>query len=434
MRQKYDQKVIIPTLAKGIQAQKNLLDFSRACKRDSDHPNFVDGEDDEEGESDQQNYEAELTQAQQNPALQAAFQEYPELRELCVATGIFMQEVRNALRAHGKDYSLIDYNNYHQTASMTGGDLFYSDLSGPSLGVYRSLGLWPMKTAAIYAMNAPYPFFTYRGMLVPIRRYSRDDGLYSLSTLYPFEYNTAVKSGVINNMEISQDPRSESDSDLLNKTIATLGWSLLWQYYGNDVSRFSNLSDHFEMIRNQTQFRLSVNPIIIEKVPDDKRKDYTKQLKASAYNTFTRKSEPLDSIYITENYKAVGYPPKETFIYPATTLNVYNASSAYYVAYRLSYEPSYGDLLYSSSVKSELYKIYNRIVESCIVHDGENRNGLQQFFTTGNDNFRGFYWPDNVHSNTTDRPYLLHRDSIGQAFQEYYNSPLAPDARPETCL
>ncbi|NQZ00402.1 MAG: hypothetical protein HRT45_06995 [Bdellovibrionales bacterium] len=432
MRQKYDDKVILPEIASGPQATNNLLQFSQACRHHEDHPNFQIDDADEMGAEEQAAYEASLTAAQRNPVLKKAFEDYPELQKLCVASGIYMHEVRNVLRMKGKDYSKLNYNNSHKTASIYGGDLNWGDFSsGPNLGTYMTLGLWPIKSAAIYNTYTPHPIFMYYGWFFSYPRFARKDSGYLLSTLYPIESNLAMKSGFVASLDLGGDESDESTKNVMNSTLQTLGWSQIWQYYGNDNKKMSALSDYFTMIRNQTQFTFSINPIIVTKVKESNQPEISKQLKGEIYNTWTRQLEPLDAIYITEDYQGIGPPQRQSFLAPVNDLDIYNKDAAYYFAYRLGYEDQYGDLLKTSSVKSELYKIYKQVLNRCLVRDGNQENGLTQFFNSSNPDFTGIYWPDDTYTNPTAE--MRHRDSVATAYGAYYSTSSLVDVRPETC-
>ncbi|MEO0334885.1 MAG: hypothetical protein AAF202_00715, partial [Pseudomonadota bacterium] len=432
MRKKYDDTVIIPKIASGIRPENNMLQFSQACRFHEDHPNFRVSDNDEMGAAEQAAYEEALSAAQKNTILEEAFESHPELRKLCVAIGIYMHEVRNALRMKGKDYSTLDYSNRHRTASIAGGDVSYSDLaSGPGLGTYLTLGLWPIKTAAIYTMNSPNPLFSYYGWFFTYPEYARKDSGYLLSTLYPVEHNLAVKSGFISGLNLGDQDEDDTTKNVMNSTLQTLGWSLIWQYYGNDIKKMSSLTNYFETIRSQSQFTFSVNPIIVTKVKETNSPEITKQLKGEIYNSWTRQLEPLDAIYITEDYQGIGPPQRQSFLAPANDLDVYNTEAAYYFAYRLGYEDQYGDLLKTSSVKSELYKVYKQVLDTCLVREGNNENGLENFFNPSNQEFAGFFWPDDTYTNPSSE--TRHRDSIVTAYGQYYGSSVLRDVSPDTC-
>ena len=429
MRQKYDASVIRPQISSGVDGEKNMLDFSKACRGAYDHPNYVNSQNDASGAAEQEEYNSGLRSAVSNKTLKKVFAENPELKELCVATGILMHEIRNALKTSGKDYAVVDYNNYHQTASMLGGDTFQGDFNGQDIGKWLEIGKWPLKTAAIQALTLPYAYSVWNGWAIPMRKYSRQDGQYLLSTLYPVEFNLAVKSGVIDNLELSQDPGSSSENNILGNTVRTLGWSMFWQYYGNDVKRFPGLAKYFEMIRRQTQFRLNLSAIVVKKTPEKGNEDRTKQLDGDIYNPNTGNFEPLDAVYLTEDYKIVGPPPEKSLLYPMTPLKVYSADSGYYLAYKMDYDKQYDDVLFTSSIKAELYNTYKRVLETCISGEKGRKNGLAEYFNSANEDFQGFDWRDNVYKD--DKALTLHLSSISKEFNNYYRN--VPGARPETC-
>lgn len=416
MRQKYAD-VIATEIASGPTAEENLYQFSVACRDDGEHPK-LEGEELEE-------YRKRVSKSSRQ--LKDVFKRNPELKQLCVANGIALKEYENLLKTPGKDYARLDYNEYHRTSAMIGGDLYWYDtITGQEIGVWERLGIWPIRTAVLTALTSPYAYNVWWYWAYPVWKYSRPDGLYVYNTLYPYEFNTSVASAV--DSGIFKTNLEKRESATIAASLTSLGWRLLWMnYISGDKKKFPGLSDYFDRLEKQTEFSFRWAAVVVNKVPMLKDPDRTKTLEASLFNFDTYKWETIHEAYLTPERQVIARPQAETFLLPVTQFKMFSESSGYYMAFKLTYDELYDDVLKGTSVKSKLVDLYSEAINNCIV--GPNgAHGLREFFTMGTE-FQGFNWSDEAYKPGNAKNSF--NDSVRTAYNQYYAT--FSGAKPEVC-
>lgn len=347
MRQKYETE--IRSIAK---SERDLYEFSRVCA-------------------------GELPGSKQ---LQDIFAANPDFKELCQVNRMAIKEMMNLLVLPGPDRSRMDWSNANVAAGQTGGD---GDTNyGRAFGTHTALSVLPLKLSAINALTSPYPHTvlgTWESFwTTPIPRYAGSDGLFSYSSLYPFEFTEAVAGTVEKNLKFNS---ASSESPRMGLPIMSLGYFIDQQTYGNDSTRMPK--DFIESIRNQTNFRLSMKAILLDlKTREDASR--VTHFEGDLYDPYTDKSQRLSEVFILPGDKLIVRANTRNFVYPITTIMFLNDKTAYAWAYHIEYEDKHDDVLAAHSAKAKLEKLNNTILDACIRGSGTagSTDGLASFFNS----------------------------------------------------
>ena len=416
MRQRYDSKI-----QRVLKTMDDIQAFSILCR--SDEEQRILAKDEENSVSSGRSDVASIYQL---------FDDNPELKNLCVANGIALRVYQSILELSGKSYSTIDYDNNHAVSSILGGDYSQSDNwygNGEQFGKWSRLGTWPLKEAAIIALTRPFPIRPYQNWLVPIYRYSGKDEMFVYNTLYPDDFNKAVRSGLVSSMNLSEIENGSgelTDRELENPSISaplrSLGWGLFNMGHNNDHSKY-NMPNFQRILGEQFLYDYELVAIFVEKTPNSDAVRYAESLQAYIYNQYSNLKMDLGPAYFTEDKSIIHKAPLNSFIFPASNFTVYNQNSGYYLAYKITYVKDDEDRFSGSSAKANLITKYENSYERCV----GGRSGLAAFY--GSSKFKGILWED----ETYRLPHLLtlHKKSINDSFKLYRKT--FKDVHRETC-
>lgn len=402
MRQRYEadfKKIIDGGSEQGVQ---NLLDFSDSCQK------VARGE------------------RAGNALLQQLFSDKSkrELLDLCVANAKMVGELESFLQLDGRDYTQIDYFDKYMSY-MTGGE--GGTAFSRAFGSWKELARTPIKISSLLTLTSPYPFNSYGGWTWPIEQYSREDGAYHISTLYPKEYTSAITAATEMNLNFGNAALDEKTS--IGRTVLAMGYYLFNTTGSNDV--LSVNAPFIENIRSQTQFKYSWAMVDIKK-KDEQNKEIARKFTATIHNIYSVAPETVPEIYMYKNMRTVMMPPARSLLLPVSSIHWYTKSAGYFFAMKLDYNDDPYDRLKAKSVRKTLEEKYYEVMKRCVQG---NRNGLRFFFSdTAVDEkaFPGFEFPATIADSTSDEKRFW--QSVDKYFNDYYNYkgfPERPD--PSAC-
>lgn len=396
MRQKYASDIQKLVSGPAEQSTQNLLDFSSACQ------SIAAG-----GRS-------------SNAALEALFTrpDKKELLDLCVANAKAMGQFEDLLQLPGKDYTQVDYFDQYTSASEAGGEA--NDSMAHAFGTWKELARTPIKISALMTLTSPYPFLNKGGWVWPIPQYSRQDGAFHVSTLYPKEYTSAIASAT--EMNLNMGDSSLDDTTSIGKTVLAMGYYLHNTEASNDVLKVN--TPFIDNIRNQTNFNYEMVTVIVNKKDED-GKEIAKQFNGTIYNLSQQVPETLPEIYMYTNNRVVMMPPPQSLLMPMTQVRWFSPTSGYFYAIKLDYSNQFFDHLKAKNVRMSLAETYYNTMKRC-VQGIDSNNGLRYYF---NDlpEFPGFKFPATINEKTTDQETFFR--SVGEQFQNYYANK-GPDGKP----
>ena len=402
MRQTYDGDIKVLLAGGSDIGVQNLLDFSETCQK------------------------VKKSEPSANSQLEQLFKSKPELLDLCVANAKAISEFDSFLQLPGRDYTQIDYMDKYM-AYVSGGE--GSGTVKNAFGTWKELARTPIKISALMTLTSPYPFSFRDGWVWPVEQYSREDGAYHYSTLYPREYTTAIANATEMNLNFGNPSLDEKTS--IGRTVLSMGYYLYNSIGSNDV--LSVNAPFIENIRNQTQFRYSWAMVDVTR-KDEQNKEIARKFTGTVHNMYSVGAEHLPELYMYKENRIVMMPPPRSLLLPVSPIRWYTKSAGYYFAMKLDYADDYYDKLKKAkSVRKTLEEKYSELMLKCI--QGENRNGLRFFFNDSveTDRFPGFVFPSTISDRTEDED-LFHA-SVDEQFKRYYSpeSKFATTPNPATC-
>lgn len=354
--------------------------------------------------------------------LQDLFKVTPELKALCIVNRYAVKEMTKLMSLPGPDRSRMDWDSAQTSAQVTGGDAD-TDYSR-AFGAHTALSVMPLKLAAANALTTPYPYTMLGDWMFPVARYTGGDGLFSYSSLYPFEVTEAFASAVEKNLKFTS---IASDWPTIGLPVASMGHFLEQQMYANDATRLPK--NFIENIRNQANFRLSLKAIILKA---QTRTDKTRvtHFVAELYDPATDKPQALGEPFVLPGGKLIVRPGDRNFLYPITDIMFVSNTVAYVFAYHVEYDDKYDDLLAAHSVKATLQTLNKAILDSCIIGD---KDGLSSFFSAQKQDeakFPGFLVLDGIAVNKEQQIVFL--NSVKENFAKYYEASKRPNGQGPT--
>jgi len=377
MRSRYDAQI-----REIAESESDLYEFSRAC----------DGEN--------------IGSAK----LRRILNDNPGLAELCKVNRMAVKEMMNLLVMPGPDRSRMNWDDAVAPAAMTGGD---ADMDySRAFGTHSALSVLPLKLSAINALTTAYPYAMLGGWMFPIPRYTGQDGLFSYSSLYPIEFTEALAVATEKNLKfVAPGSREQATMGL---PIVSMGYFIDSQRLSNDSTRFPR--DFIENVRSQTEFRLSLQAIILHvKTREDKTQ--VTHFEAELYDPRTDKTTRVPEAFMLPGGKLIVRPPSRNFVYPLTKLTFLGDEMAFAWGYRVEYDDKHDDVLAAHSVKASLEKLHNQVVDQCL--RGPNNNGLASHFNAQQDRavFAGFQMMSGIAADKEKQIRFL--DSVKRAFDAY---------------
>jgi hypothetical protein len=364
-----------------------------------------------------------------SPILKDLFK-HKDIVDLCRANALAMKEFGFFLNLPEGDYTRIDHTTKYISGGYLEGDVTRN--YGNIMGSWFQLSNYPLKFMAMYTLTSADAFFFDGWWFWPNMYYDNEENRFLYRTLYPRDYTKRIAEAVQNNMRFAALGMDNRTS--IGKTILTTSWLLPWQKWtSNDAARLPR--DYNDMLDQQTQFNMSMVAVIVNAVkPDANAKppvpaEHYKKFTASVYDFFTGKSSTAREVYILPKGDVLVWA-NGMFIYPITKLKFYEGTSAYVIAYKVSFDSEEGDNLVEDSVKTALLNKHDLIAKECV--DGVNRNGLSTYFNDTQKDFQGFYIPPGIAEELGKEKTGLFYESLETAFKGYdaYASPEIPDSFP----
>lgn len=347
--------------------------------------------------------------------LQGIFSRKPELKELCRVNRMAVIELAKFLVNPGPDRTRMDYDNEFNPTSLVGGDAELDH--SRAFGTRTALSVLPLKLSALNALTTPRPYFFWGPWLVPVPRYSDEQGSFSYSSLYPLEFTQGMAASVEKNLKFASiDPATgrPAQTAMMGRSVLSMGYFLGQQQGSNDASRFPR--EYIETIRGQTDFRLSLTAVLLNMKT---REDNTRVTHFDMEIFDFRTGKPIKGgeAFLLPGGKVIVRGPSRTFIYPVTKFLFLNDTAGVVLAYKVDYDDKHDDLLAAYSVKASFEKLHTSVIDACL--RGQN-NGLKSFFNSQEDpkNFPGFEVLPGITADKEKQIRFL--DSIQENFDLYY--------------
>ena len=314
-----------------------------------------------------------------------------EIRDLCKASTITLNEMRFLLTLPDADYSSID----HKERYIMGGYLM-----GDAPGDYRHVfGKWyqlsnlPLKVASLFALTAPHAFSGF-GWANPFYTFESHAPLYR--SLYPREYTRLISEMVKSNLRYQIF--NDADRTNLGHIILASSWLIPRQdYLGKDSGLLP--ADYERVLRNQTEFQFSIAAVLVsaERVQGDlkTKQNHFKRFTATMYDLMLDSRRSAREVYLLPKGQMLARV-NDTFLYPLTQLRFLSDTQAYVIAVKVDYDYEVGDSLLEESVKFVLNEQHERVNQACI--EGVDGSGLNGYFTS--EEFEGFHIPPGIAAET----------------------------------
>lgn len=356
--------------------------------------------------------------------LRNLFTAKPELKELCQVNRKAVRELMALLVNPGPDHSRIDYDNSYLAASQFGGDA-HMDTSR-AFGTHSALSVLPLKLSALNALTTIRPYFFGGSWLAPVPRYSDPEkGLFSYSTLYPFEYTQAIASGVEKNLRLE----GQGQQAKIGVPVLAMGHFLGQQYESRDSKLFPKT--YIDRIRMQTEFDVTFGAVLLNASFRDDKTRIT-HFSAKMFDFRAGESITIPEAYVLPDGRVIVSGPNRNIIVPTTKLMFLNDSAAFVLAFRVSYNDDREDVLSSHSAKTSFEKLALQVTNECIRGD---QNGLSSFFNQQQDPkiFPGFEALSGIASDKEKQMRFF--DSVRDSFTAYYEAKKSTrnPPRAETC-
>jgi hypothetical protein len=350
------------------------------------------------------------------PVLQKIFAR-ADMRDLCRANLIAMNEYRFYLNLPNSDYTRIDHKGAYIAGGYLEGDA--SRNYGNIFGSWYALSNLPLKISALYTLTTSRPFHLWWGAwLGPNLYYDHEENRFLYRTLYPRKYTQLIADSVQHNMRF--EATGHSDTTGIGRSILAAGSMLPWmRHTSNDAARLPE--DYNTLLNQQTEFQYSMVAVLIKPTKPDAnsnvKADHYKKFTATIYDFFTGRSTGTRDVYLLPNGSVLVWA-NGAFIYPVTEMKFYSGNEAYVIAYKISYGYKPGDELVEDSVKAKLLEKHDDIMRRC-VEGFNNTNGLNTYFETGSTEFEGFLIPPGIAEEAgTEKMDLFHK-SVDKAFEKF---------------
>ena len=406
MRQKYN-KQIAEVVAKD---EKNFMEFYETCSGEKDD----------------------------NHQLNNLFDDYEELKELCIANGQAINELALLMSLDATDYSKYDREKYMMPAGMAALDV--SRDYGRFFGSWKELTAIPIKTSALYFLTTTSPSMLYNMGMEPIPRYSDSESHYSYATLYPKLYTKSLQSAVKDNIKLSLE--DDDQRTVVGRLIHSIGGFAYMNQYSND-QKFDKAEGLLEKIRNQVGFQVSLGMVILKEHKFDGKTQSNKvsRFTAGLYDFSTQRMTATKSAHMLPDKKILIRGLDGTFIIPIGSPQIKffgenkDASGlAHSYVVKVEFDDERDDLLAKSSLKFALKSLHNKVMDECIKGPGNEKNGLDEFFNENGTGFEGFEYNSNIGGNPLSQDKFF--ESVNQQFEIYYTKGVEGRNLPnrDTCL
>ena len=345
-----------------------------------------------------------------NQKLLTMFNAKPELKELCQVNANVIDQIRRLTTKNLSEYTKVDQSTAYIPAGITGGDV--STDYGHAFGSWTQLSSAPLKIPALYTLLASAPWVEMGAdPLATVATYTREDSGYSYSSLYPYEYTNAISYSVRDNLKFS-NLDGHDDGNRLGRVILALG-GLSSTIHNNERHIFPK--HYLDTISAQSEFSLTIVAITIEAIPTTASPlDHADRFTGFARDLYGDVT-PISEVYLLPNRQVI-VNANDMFLFPISKLELTDDRHFFILAYKLSYSHEYGDLLTATSVKTQLQTLHDQVMRSCL--EGNDNNGVAQYFKNGNPEFPGFLMLPGM----TSSPASMDKFdiSVTDEFRKYY--------------
>ena len=228
-----------------------------------------------------------------------------------------------------------------------------------------------------------------------------------MNTLYPREYTRAISLAVKNNLRIA----NQNETVNLGQTVVALSYMANFPYMSNDSKLIPQ--DLETQLREQSQFSLNLVAIVIQGKVKDKDPSYVDRIDGIVYDFNTNREVKLSEVYLLPDLQIIA-KGEDMFLFPVSKLHWLGDNIAYVLAYKVDYSKGLNDELYEISLKAELRDLHDKVINNCMLG---NQNGLSLFFNPNNEEFKGFYMPKGIYSDSEKLKKFA--DSVEIAFKSY---------------
>lgn len=343
--------------------------------------------------------------------LEKLFAKSPQIRELCEVNTIILKEYANILSLSISDNAKVDFTNYFFPSGLTGGEVDY-DYSR-AIGTWRELGAFPMKLAALFAMETATPFVTFGPYIFPIPNFDTPERRYAMVSLYPREYTMARTATVKSNLRFANVHAGEATR--IGKSVLYMG--VLPHIVGqhNDSKRLP--PQFMQRLRSQSNFDVGYVAVLLKKAENQTDKYIAKKFIPTIYDLNTGKEANATEAYLLPEGEVV-VKAENTFLVPVSKFQFLNDEVGFVFAYRLTFYEDDEDVLSSVSPKTALRDLHDQTLDACLKGKNNEQNGLSMYFNPTNEAFKGFSMPPNI-SVDKDKQRIF-KESIRLAYQDYY--------------
>lgn len=372
--------------AKLLQNEEAIYDFSNACTTGAKNSRVA-------GE------------------LNEIFEKKPQIRELCEVNALILNEYAKILSLSIADNAKVDFENYFFPSGITGGDVSYDE--SRLIGTWRELGAFPMKLAALFAMETATPFVTYGPYVFPIPNFDTPERRYTMVSLYPREYTMARTATVKSNLRFANVHAGEGTR--IGKSVLYMGMLPYIVGQHNDSSRLP--PQFMQRLRSQSNFDIGYVAVLLKKAENKDDKYTAKKFIPTIFDLNTGKDANASEAYLMPEGEVI-VKAEDTFLVPVSKFQFLNDETGFVFAYRLTFYDDDEDVLSSVSPKTALRDLHDETLAACTKGKDNEQNGLSIYFTPTNNDFEGFKMPPNI-SVDKDKQRLF-KESIRIAYQNYY--------------
>ncbi|HMN69073.1 MAG TPA: zinc-dependent metalloprotease, partial [Bdellovibrionales bacterium] len=309
-------------------------------------------------------------------------EDFTEVRDLCAANAIALNQWGDLMRRKGSDYTTYDRQFRYTTSGIFGGE--YDGDWSYLWGAYQELGAFPVRLTTLMTVTNPFPYFLWGG-IIPNPIYANNQGMYSYAPLYPKEFGMVIDTTVRENLNLGGGPNNENTE---------IGSTLMYTYYfmarnriytkDND-NRFPAI--YLENLNGLTSFEIKVSPIIMTNVnkegaPDSQVFGY----QASYLDMAKYEAVSIPYAYLLTDRRVIAQGNAKQVFLPFTKFRYLTDKWGYVWALDLRYHHKEDDPLKGFSVKNGLNLMAQKQIETC----AQGATGLSSFFNMTNQDFKGF--------------------------------------------
>ncbi len=359
-----------------------------------------------------------------DPILAKLFTDKPQLKELCQANKLILNEFKALVSDNLPDFTKKDFMDRFTPGGMTGGDVTrdWSQFSG----TWKEMTGVPFKIGALFTLTTGVPYASDFGMMnVPL--YDDPNFKFSYASLYPKEFVEIMTANMKGNLHFGA--LDNSDRTKMGVSISSMGWfQWLFTQTHND---FNLLPDRYaDRLRKINQFELSAVAILMKGKAKESSPTEMERFDTTVLDFNTKTEIPAVGYFLPGGKIIVQAPGM--FVFPISDFIPYSNTEGYSIAYRLDFIPDDTDPLSSFGPKTELKTLNDRLLSSCLTGLNGVNNGLRYFFNPSVKEFTGIKMPDGIAFSNDKRLEFIR--SIQENYDAYYAySGFSEKPKKETC-